>query len=66
MWRNTQCSKRMVFLWLVGDIGKVVYFVMLEQPVQFWICGILQVTIDIVILGQVPSNFCAWLELFSK
>ncbi|KFM63189.1 PQ-loop repeat-containing protein 1, partial [Stegodyphus mimosarum] len=46
-------SKKMVFLWTFGDIFKTVYFVVREAPVQFWMCGILQVFIDFLILFQV-------------
>ncbi|XP_035220845.1 solute carrier family 66 member 2-like isoform X2 [Stegodyphus dumicola] len=46
-------SKKMVFLWTFGDIFKTVYFVVREAPVQFWMCGILQVFIDFLILLQV-------------
>jgi len=43
----------MVFGWLAGDLFKVVYFVILSQPLQFLFCGIMQVTIDCLIMGQV-------------
>ncbi|XP_054714946.1 solute carrier family 66 member 2-like [Uloborus diversus] len=46
-------SKKMVFLWTFGDVFKTVYFVVREAPIQFWICGILQVIIDFCILLQV-------------
>lgn len=43
----------MVFLWAFGDVFKTVYFIAREAPLQFWICGILQVVIDFFILLQV-------------
>ncbi|KAI6204080.1 hypothetical protein M3Y94_00631100 [Aphelenchoides besseyi] len=52
--RSTQgMSVNMVLMWLLGDIGKTVYFVVRKNPAQFWICSSLQITIDILILGQV-------------
>ncbi|VDM44989.1 unnamed protein product [Toxocara canis] len=50
---TTGMSVRMVFLWLLGDCAKTVYFVARSSPAQFWICAILQITIDILILLQV-------------
>lgn len=46
-------SKKMVFLWAFGDVFKTVYFVVREAPLQFWVCGVLQVVIDFLILLQV-------------
>lgn len=46
-------SKKMVFLWTFGDIFKTAYFVVQQAPVQFWVCGVLQVLIDLCILLQV-------------
>jgi len=43
----------MVAMWFCGDTFKTGYFVIKEAPVQFGICGLLQVTIDISILYQV-------------
>lgn len=43
----------MVVMWTCGDIFKTVYFVLREAPAQFWICGAMQVTVDIAILLQV-------------
>ena len=42
-----------VLLWASGDIFKTVYFILRNAPKQFWICGILQISIDVAILGQV-------------
>ncbi|KAL6425551.1 hypothetical protein ACFW04_009597 [Cataglyphis niger] len=46
-------SIAMVAMWTVGDIFKTCYFVLRHTPVQFQVCGALQVTIDIAILAQV-------------
>jgi len=46
-------SVKMVLLWTSGDIFKTVYFIIRNAPKQFWLCGILQISIDIAILGQV-------------
>lgn len=43
----------MVLMWAGGDAFKTIYFVVRDSPVQFWVCGSLQVLIDIIILGQV-------------
>lgn len=43
----------MVLMWTVGDVFKTSYFILREAPAQFWLCGGLQVLIDITILGQV-------------
>ncbi|CAD5205769.1 unnamed protein product [Bursaphelenchus okinawaensis] len=52
--RSTQgMSVNMVLMWLLGDLGKTVYFVVRGNPAQFWICSLLQITIDVLILGQV-------------
>lgn len=52
--KSTQgMSVKMVMFWLSGDLFKTGYFFVNEAPVQFWICGILQVSIDIAILSQV-------------
>lgn len=46
-------SLMMVLMWLVGDIFKTVYYISRDVPVQFWLCGLLQITIDLLILFQV-------------
>jgi len=46
-------SISMVLMWLFGDITKTVYFLVRHTPAQFWICGLFQVGVDIVILLQV-------------
>lgn len=46
-------SVKMVLLWAAGDIFKTVYFILRRAPLQFLICGILQISIDVAILVQV-------------
>ncbi|KYM98079.1 PQ-loop repeat-containing protein 1 [Cyphomyrmex costatus] len=46
-------SIAMVAMWTVGDIFKTCYFILRETPVQFQVCGAVQVTIDVAILAQV-------------
>lgn len=43
----------MVAMWTSGDVFKTVYFILREAPVQFWLCGLAQIFIDIIILFQV-------------
>ncbi|XP_004931076.1 PQ-loop repeat-containing protein 1 isoform X2 [Bombyx mandarina] len=46
-------SVSMVIMWTCGDIFKTAYFIIREAPTQFWVCGGLQVFLDVVILFQV-------------
>lgn len=46
-------SIKMVLMWTSGDTFKSGYFLLTQAPVQFWICGLLQVCVDIAILFQV-------------
>ncbi|XP_066924803.1 solute carrier family 66 member 2-like [Clytia hemisphaerica] len=50
---TTGMSVKMVGMWFCGDTFKTGYFVIKNAPVQFGICGLLQVTIDMSILYQV-------------
>lgn len=43
----------MVLMWTCGDVFKTSYFYLRNTPPQFFICGSLQVTVDLLILGQV-------------
>ena len=43
----------MVLMWTCGDIFKTSYFYLRKTPIQFIICGTLQVLIDLSILLQV-------------
>ncbi|XP_018310845.1 PQ-loop repeat-containing protein 1 isoform X1 [Mycetomoellerius zeteki] len=46
-------SIAMVAMWTIGDIFKTCYFILRDTPVQFQVCGAVQVTIDVAILAQV-------------
>lgn len=50
---TTGMSISMVGMWTLGDAFKTCYFILREAPIQFQICGILQIIIDIAILTQV-------------
>ncbi|CAI5438157.1 unnamed protein product [Caenorhabditis angaria] len=50
---TTGMSIPMVLAWLAGDLAKTAYFVAKSSPKQFWLCAIIQITIDCLILGQV-------------
>ncbi|XP_044266704.1 solute carrier family 66 member 2 isoform X2 [Tribolium madens] len=46
-------SVSMVIMWTCGDVFKTLYFLLREAPIQFWICGSVQVAVDVLILLQV-------------
>uniref|UniRef100_A0A8C9SDV7 Solute carrier family 66 member 2 n=2 Tax=Scleropages formosus TaxID=113540 RepID=A0A8C9SDV7_SCLFO len=46
-------SVKMVLLWMAGDVFKTTYFVINESPAQFWVCGTVQILLDVAILLQV-------------
>lgn len=46
------CSLKMVLMWTSGDTFKTAYFLLNGAPLQFSVCGLLQVMVDLVILGQ--------------
>ncbi|XP_026275784.1 solute carrier family 66 member 2 isoform X2 [Frankliniella occidentalis] len=46
-------SVTMVLMWTAGDVFKTLYFLVRDAPFQFWLCGILQVSVDMAILSQV-------------
>ena len=46
-------SKSMVFLWFLGDTMKTTYFILTQAPIQFWVCGFIQIAIDLLITGQI-------------
>uniref|UniRef100_A0A3P9H1E0 Solute carrier family 66 member 2 n=1 Tax=Oryzias latipes TaxID=8090 RepID=A0A3P9H1E0_ORYLA len=46
-------SVKMVLLWTAGDVFKTTYFITNQSPVQFWLCGSVQILIDGAILLQV-------------
>ena len=43
----------MVLLWFLGDMARLVYYKMKEQPVQFFFGSGVALLIDIVILVQI-------------
>lgn len=52
--RSTEgMSVKMVLMWTSGDTFKTVYFILNKAPLQFSICGLLQVFVDMAILLQV-------------
>ncbi|KAM4721880.1 solute carrier family 66 member 2-like [Rhinophrynus dorsalis] len=48
-------SVKMVVLWTAGDCFKTVYFIIKETPAQFWLCGTLQICLDVAILLQMAA-----------
>ena len=42
----------MVLMWTSGDTFKTAYFLLNRAPLQFSVCGLLQVLVDLAILGQ--------------
>lgn len=42
----------MVLLWLAGDSFKTLYFLARHSPIQFSVCGSLQIAVDLAILSQ--------------
>ncbi|CAF0872927.1 unnamed protein product [Brachionus calyciflorus] len=45
-------SITMVLMWTSGDLFKTTYFILRQSPLQFWLCGILQVSLDLAVLSQ--------------
>jgi hypothetical protein len=43
----------MVIMWTSGDLFKTTYFILRDSPIQFWLCGMIQVTLDLMVLTQV-------------
>ncbi|XP_029777170.1 PQ-loop repeat-containing protein 1 isoform X2 [Suricata suricatta] len=51
--RSTEgMSIKMVLMWTSGDTFKTAYFLLNGAPLQFSVCGLLQVLVDLAILGQ--------------
>lgn len=46
------CRIKMVLMWASGDTFKTAYFLLNGAPLQFSVCGLLQVLVDLAILGQ--------------
>ncbi|MES1913530.1 MAG: hypothetical protein MHM6MM_005720 [Cercozoa sp. M6MM] len=45
----------MPVIWLVADLAKTALFVLRASPLQFVLCGLMQVTLDCAILGQIVA-----------
>lgn len=45
-------SIKMVLMWMSGDTFKTAYFLLNGAPLQFSVCGLLQVLVDLAILAQ--------------
>jgi len=43
----------LILTWFTGDLAKTLYFIVKNQPLQFVMCGITQLSIDIYILFQI-------------
>ena len=43
----------MIFTWFVGDFFKTLYFIIEAQPFQFIMCGVVQLSVDILIVLQI-------------
>lgn len=58
LYRNHLCqstegmSIKMVLMWTSGDTFKTAYFLLNGAPLQFSVCGLLQVLVDLAILAQ--------------
>ncbi|XP_010901326.2 solute carrier family 66 member 2 [Esox lucius] len=50
---TTGMSVKMVLLWMTGDGFKTAYFALNKSPLQFLLCGLAQVLVDLTILYQV-------------
>nr|XP_027791126.1 solute carrier family 66 member 2 isoform X5 [Marmota flaviventris] len=57
--RSTEgMSLKMVLMWTSGDTFKTAYFLLNGAPLQFSVCGLLQVLVDLAILGQAYIFAC--------
>lgn len=55
-------------MWTLGDIFKTVYFLTRSAPMQFWICGILQVSTTeqcYIMPGLLPTENAIVNKIFS-
>lgn len=46
-------SLGMIGGWFLGDGFKTIWFIINGEPLQFLMCGIIQLTVDVIILIQV-------------
>ncbi|KAJ1512042.1 PQ-loop repeat-containing protein 1 [Coelomomyces lativittatus] len=42
----------LIFSWFVGDTSKIIYYLWIGSPLQFSLCGCIQLFVDLVIFGQ--------------
>lgn len=42
----------LILTWFGGDFFKTIYYILEQQPVQFIMCGTVQLTVDILIILQ--------------
>jgi len=45
----------LILTWFGGDLAKTLFFIVKAQPIQFIMCGLTQLLIDIWILGQIRA-----------
>ena len=38
--------------WIFGDCFKTGYYIVTKCPIQFIVCGVIQIIIDIILIGQ--------------
>jgi uncharacterized protein with PQ loop repeat len=46
-------SSFMIYTWVIGDTFKIFYYINTNSPMQLVCCGIFQLSMDLVILGQI-------------
>jgi hypothetical protein len=51
------CSKTLLISWLAGDVFKTAYFLLRGAPIQFAVCGALQVFLACVVATDGPNVF---------
>lgn len=47
----------LIAAWFLGDLFKTYYFTVLNAPLQFLVCGSIQICIDTIIIGQLCWNW---------
>lgn len=50
-------SKVMIIVWFFGDFFKTIYFIIKSQPTPFILGGVIQLTIDLIILIQIMAFY---------
>ncbi|EPY80436.1 PQ-loop repeat-containing protein 1 [Camelus ferus] len=65
--RSTEgMSIKMVLMWTSGDTFKTAYFLLNGAPLQFSVCGLLQVLVDLAILGQAYATRASGLHPWAQ